>query len=776
MGNSNARKIFEQLDKDKSGKVSLSELLNSDEQLGSSFSSLTTLYHFDLGKEGKLNYKEFVEMDKFVQRIKHQVEKETEDKEKHLHESHHHSATSDVASIIGKLFGRSTSNENLENHNQSLDTLSSYGSGNVSPTSAEKLSVKFFASPSKSPTCKRLTSEHAFSDLVKDRVNYELLPALHKEMFCKEGRKNFLNWLFKLSDVDRSGRISRKQLELILKAVQKDGIDLECLLFDTDSDEEHNHHSTNITNHILTHEEEVQKFNRLVDRIMDEYDVEGHGFLNQQEFMKLGEIILTKYEALHLENTDSKIIGDWKMTHILGRGSYGVVRYAHHVDDYNEKRAIKIIKRGNVSDMSRLDIEIQAMQMLKHKNVVQLYEVLEDDEYVYLVIELCGGGSLYEHIKDKPFDEKLARYYFNQLVDGLSYCHEMGVCHRDLRLENLLLDNEGHLKITDFGQARIFKKGWDLFSTQLVGSLYHLSPEQIEGKVYAGEKIDIWSAGIILYCFVTSKLPFCSSDVNTMFDDIKNARYTYPDDVEVSVECQELIFGMLQPNPKVRATLKQIKEHRWTKGPQSQPNLMLETMLLNGFFEKNKHIPNLHKIIGRILMDILKQFDCHFKVEVKKKDIRLPTSSSQVFMGNTSTVSQMVRVSSDSDMSCKSDRSEDGEKDELPYTPHSASDMRSSASCSMIDGPRQKPILTIDTTIKKSPIHALSTDASPLLLQPFLILRCIHAKKDVKFLITAEETENNSLAIIFALRDGETKEFKSKVAKMKPEIMTRLTS
>lgn len=158
-----------------------------------------------MGKEGKLNYKEFAEMDKFVQRIKQQVEKETEDKEKH-HQDAHHSATSDVASIISKLFGRSNSHseglDTHESHHRSIDSqhsLSSLASGSVSPTSAEKFSVKFFSSPAKSPTsasCKRV--HDTMSDLVKDRVTFELLPALHKEMFCKEGRKRFLDWLFKL--------------------------------------------------------------------------------------------------------------------------------------------------------------------------------------------------------------------------------------------------------------------------------------------------------------------------------------------------------------------------------------------------------------------------------------------------------------------------------------------------------------------------------------------------------------------------------------------------
>jgi serine/threonine protein kinase len=94
--------------------------------------------------------------------------------------------------------------------------------------------------------------------------------------------------------------------------------------------------------------------------------------------------------------------------------------------------------------------------------------------------------------------ESATRFYFKQLVEGVGYCHSQGVCHRDLKLENLLLDDDGNLKITDFGHAGIFQEGWDMFSTSAVGSLAHLSPEQIRGNWYSGEKIDIWSIGIIL--------------------------------------------------------------------------------------------------------------------------------------------------------------------------------------------------------------------------------------------------------------------------------------
>jgi serine/threonine protein kinase len=386
----------------------------------------------------------------------------------------------------------------------------------------------------------------------------------------------------------KTGFIDRNELDMLLTAVQNDDIDLESLIFGDDDE---------------------KNKGDVVTRIMKEYGTENVGVLSKEEFMKLGDMILSKYEARHKDDKDEQIVGEWVLTHTLGEGGYGVVKLAYHIET-NVKRAVKKIKRGNVSDMSKLDIEIQvriillqlngkAMKILKHPNVVQLYEVIEDSSFIYLVMELCGGGSLYEYLKDNPFDEDLARYYFTKLLDGLTYCHEKGVCHRDLRLENLLLDNSGNLKISDFGQAGIFKKGWDIFSTQLVGSLYHLSPEQINNQVYSGEKIDIWNAGIILYCFLTSRLPFCSTDVMEMFNDIKNARYTYPNDIVISEDAKNLIAGMLQVVPQKRLTLAQIRNHPWFNGTQKKPQLSIHNLMVK--LNQDQKLSDILPVIRELL-------------------------------------------------------------------------------------------------------------------------------------------------------------------------------
>lgn len=218
--------------------------------------------------------------------------------------------------------------------------------------------------------------------------------------------------------------------------------------------------------------------------------------------------VCVRYSRRARYATESSNEHDMLKNYVLGRklgvGASGVVRLAVHRDSHARK-AVKIIHRGDVTDMSRLDTEIKAMLLLRHPRVVQLDEVLEDPERIYFVMELCGGGSLADIVAEKPLDERLARFYFAELVEGVAYCHAQGVCHRDLKLENLLCDNLGHLKITDFGHAGIFQKGWDIFQTGLVGTLWHLAPEQIAGQAYSGERVDVWAMGVALCVTATQR-------------------------------------------------------------------------------------------------------------------------------------------------------------------------------------------------------------------------------------------------------------------------------
>jgi serine/threonine protein kinase len=239
------------------------------------------------------------------------------------------------------------------------------------------------------------------------------------------------------------------------------------------------------------------------------------------------------------------------------------------VDD----RAIKIIKRGNIASLSRIDREVEAMVLLDHPTVVTCWEVLETESNICLVVEYCAGGHIGDYISPtRPMTESAARFYFTQLIDGLSYCHEHCVCHRDLRIENLMLDNKGDLKITDFGHAGIFQQGWDVFSTMMVGSVSHLAPEQVLGTVYSGEKIDMWSVGVILYLMVTGTAPFRGDTVEDLLDNIKLAKWEPIEDQgkQVSPDCLEIMEQTLRVDYKERPGCQQIKVMPFMKGSREK--------------------------------------------------------------------------------------------------------------------------------------------------------------------------------------------------------------
>ncbi len=141
--------------------------------------------------------------------------------------------------------------------------------------------------------------------------------------------------------------------------------------------------------------------------------------------------------------------------------------------------------------------------------------------------------------------------------------------HRDLKLDNLLLDNNANIKITDFGHAGIFQKGWDLFCTPTVGGLCHVAPEQLLGQPYSGEKNDIWGLGVILYILLVGSLPFKGQ---AYLDNIRNGRYTIPE--HLSPEVRDLISNMLVTDPNGRIGCRKIMKHPWlTMGKKDSPNL-----------------------------------------------------------------------------------------------------------------------------------------------------------------------------------------------------------
>lgn len=203
-----------------------------------------------------------------------------------------------------------------------------------------------------------------------------------------------------------------------------------------------------------------------------------------------------------------------------------------------------------------------------------MYEVIETNNEIILIMEYAAGGELYDLISKGRLneDENEGRRIFQQIIFGLEYLHTHQVAHRDLKPENILLDEEGNVKIADFGLSNVMRDGIFLYSS--CGSPYYAAPELIIGKFYNGASIDIWSCGVILYAILTGTLPFDEEQIPKLYQKIKDCKYSMPP--TLSDEAKDLIFRMLQSDPMDRITIPEIKNHKWFNN-----NLSLFTVIDN---------------------------------------------------------------------------------------------------------------------------------------------------------------------------------------------------
>ena len=176
----------------------------------------------------------------------------------------------------------------------------------------------------------------------------------------------------------------------------------------------------------------------------------------------------------------------------IGEGTFGKVKLGHHILT-GEKVAVKILEKEKIKDsgdLERVSREIRILKMVKHPNIIQLYEIIETPKQLYLIMEYADGGELFEYIVSHgKIKETQACRIFHQLLTGLEYLHKMGICHRDLKPENLLIDQGSNIKIVDFGLSNTFKPGETLKTA--CGSPCYAAPEMIAGKRYTGSKADV---------------------------------------------------------------------------------------------------------------------------------------------------------------------------------------------------------------------------------------------------------------------------------------------
>ncbi|KAJ1418714.1 Serine/threonine-protein kinase, active site [Sesbania bispinosa] len=260
-------------------------------------------------------------------------------------------------------------------------------------------------------------------------------------------------------------------------------------------------------------------------------------------------------------------LGKYELGRTLGEGNFGKVKFARNTDS-GQSFAIKIIEKNKIIDLNitnQIKREISALKLLRHPNVVKLYEVLASKTKIYMVLEYVTGEELFDKIASKgKFTESEGRKLFQQLIDGVSYCHSKGVFHRDLKLENVLVDTKGNIKITDFGLSALPQQfGGDGLLHTTCGSPNYVAPEILANRGYHGATSDVWSCGVVLFVILTGYLPFDDRNLAVLYQKILKGDAQIPK--WLSPGAQNIIKRILDPNPKTRTTMAGIKEDPWFK-------------------------------------------------------------------------------------------------------------------------------------------------------------------------------------------------------------------
>ncbi|XP_076129442.1 MAP/microtubule affinity-regulating kinase 3 isoform X2 [Alosa pseudoharengus] len=254
-------------------------------------------------------------------------------------------------------------------------------------------------------------------------------------------------------------------------------------------------------------------------------------------------------------------IGNYRLLKTIGKGNFAKVKLARHILTGREV-AIKIIDKTqlNPTSLQKLFREVRIMKILNHPNIVKLFEVIETEKTLYLIMEYASGGEVFDYlVAHGRMKEKEARAKFRQIVSAVQYCHQKRIVHRDLKAENLLLDADMNIKIADFGFSNEFTVGNKLDT--FCGSPPYAAPELFQGKKYDGPEVDVWSLGVILYTLVSGSLPFDGQNLKELRERVLRGKYRIP--FYMSTDCENLLKRFLVLNPAKRGTLEQIMKDRW---------------------------------------------------------------------------------------------------------------------------------------------------------------------------------------------------------------------
>ncbi|XP_020578161.1 serine/threonine-protein kinase SAPK7-like [Phalaenopsis equestris] len=297
----------------------------------------------------------------------------------------------------------------------------------------------------------------------------------------------------------------------------------------------------------------------------------------------------------------------YEMVRDIGSGNFGVAMLMRNKET-KELVAVKHIERGHKID-ENVAREIINHRSLRHPNIVRFKEVVLTPTHLAIVMEYAAGGELFERICNAGrFSEDEARYFFQQLISGVSYCHQMQICHRDLKLENTLLDGSPapRLKICDFG----YSKSSVLHSRpkSAVGTPAYIAPEILSRREYDGKMVDVWSCGVTLYVMLVGAYPFEDPEDPKNFrktiQRIMSVQYVIPDYVYVTQSCRQLLARIFVASPHRRISMNDIKKHPWFL--KNLPRELTDTAQA-AYHNKNNGAPTFSPQSVEDIMKILRE-------------------------------------------------------------------------------------------------------------------------------------------------------------------------